>query len=182
MGMKYYDPAVWHRDTWKFRRAEREFQIEIAQHALTEELEDEARFRQFSRMVSLAAEAAQAPRDEPSQEGFEDEDELVAYDEFDEQESNAAVKIQAGARGMIARNRVKALRDVKQKREASGRTEGGEPAKEEAEEVFFEGSDEEQAAAVKIQAVQRGKVARKQMAEKRAAAVAAEAEPDEEDD
>jgi hypothetical protein len=71
MGMKYYDPAVWHRDTWKFRRAEREFQIEIAQHALTEELEDEARFRQFSRMVSLAAEAAQAPRDEPSEEGFE---------------------------------------------------------------------------------------------------------------
>jgi hypothetical protein len=62
---------------------------------------------------------------------IQDEDELVAYDEFDEQESNAAVKIQAGARGMIARNRVKALRDVKHKREASGRTEGGAPAKEE---------------------------------------------------
>ena len=54
MGVKYYDPAVWHRDTWKFRRAEREFQIEIAQRALNDVLEDESRARQFSRMVSLA--------------------------------------------------------------------------------------------------------------------------------
>eukprot|EP00959_Pyramimonas_sp_CCMP1952_P180009 3764151-Pyramimonas_sp.AAC.1 len=54
MGERYYDPAVWHRDTWKFRRAEREFQIEIAQRALSDILEDEARYRQQSRMVALA--------------------------------------------------------------------------------------------------------------------------------
>jgi hypothetical protein len=41
--------------------------------------------------------------------------------------------------------------------------------------LFFEGSDKQQAAAVKIQAAQRGKLARKQITEKRAAAVAAEA-------
>eukprot|EP00959_Pyramimonas_sp_CCMP1952_P252450 5274554-Pyramimonas_sp.AAC.1 len=36
-----------------------------------------------------------------------------------------------------------------------------DPAAEEQEEVFFEGTDEEQAAALKIQAMHRGKAARK---------------------
>eukprot|EP00240_Pyramimonas_obovata_P007328 CAMPEP_0118929576 /NCGR_PEP_ID=MMETSP1169-20130426/6531_1 /TAXON_ID=36882 /ORGANISM="Pyramimonas obovata, Strain CCMP722" /LENGTH=173 /DNA_ID=CAMNT_0006871791 /DNA_START=167 /DNA_END=685 /DNA_ORIENTATION=+ len=108
MGVKYYDPAVWHRDTWKFRRAEREFQIEIAERALQDVLEDEARIRQFSHMVSTAQNSEKVehpllPEVEEGEEGGEEDD------GYTPEEKEAAVRIQCAGRGMLARKRVKAI-------------------------------------------------------------------------
>jgi len=95
------------------------------------------------------------------------------------EEEAAALKIQAMQRGKAARKEVDEMKAATgttvPDAEATPEAEASAPAAQAEEEVFFEGTAEEEAAALKIQAMQRGKAARKEVEEMKATAGTTEA-------
>eukprot|EP00729_Bicosta_minor_P001716 gene1716-32601_t len=104
-----------------------------------------------------------------------DQASIDAIDLHDPEVQAASLKIQAGFRGMQGRREAKALAAG-----GGGGDESADAVAAGAEEVNFEGTDEEHAAAAKIQAGFRGHQVRKDMAGKAEGGDAADAAPAEE--
>jgi len=157
MAASRYDEAVWHEDTWKFHRANRQFRVYVANdamsragelvgdshfHRLLSQREENPNFRPERRELppfkpkTVTAEEAQDPGPPPMPEELEEEEAARVLFEGTEEEQASARKIQAVQRGRQARS------EIRKKREAA----------------------EQERAAVRIQAVQRGRQARRQLA------------------
>jgi hypothetical protein len=122
-----------------------------------------------ARVDSLKAEKEAEPAAAEGADGQAADEAAAAAAEFTgtDEESAAAVKIQAMQRGKADRARVDAL-----KAESAEAVDGAAADAAAAAAAEFTGTDDENAAATKLQAMQRGKVARAEVAAKKAAPAA----------